>query len=159
MTFSQNPFRKHSTDNPASEQQEEIMSGRERRNAPRKNCAVPLRFRVDTNGHNPQAEDSAASQETRALKIPASSPTLEGEVLNLSENGVYFTSHEGLRIGAPLELYFTLPRELTGRSPEPVRCKARVVHVEERADQRGEKGIGVAVERFEPLVAVRDWSN
>lgn len=80
-------------------------------------------------------------------------------VLNLSEYGVYFTAREGLRVGAPLELYFTLPQELTGRSAESVRCRARVVHVEERADQRGVKGIGAAVERFERLATVHDWSN
>jgi hypothetical protein len=91
--------------------------------------------------------------------MPAPLASLAGEALNLSERGVYFTSREKLSIGAPLEMYFTLPRELTGRSPEPVRCKARVVHVEERANGRGVHGIGAAVERFELLAAAHDWSN
>lgn len=143
MPSSPNPFQKNSTGKPATEQQEDIMPGRERRISPRKNCAVSLRFRVIANGAKPQAP----------------SATLIGEALNLSERGVYFTSQEKLSIGAPLEMYLTLPRELTGRSPEPVRCKARVVHVEECARQRGVKGIGAAVERFELLAAAHDWSN
>jgi hypothetical protein len=135
------------------------MSGRERRISPRKKCALSLRYRVVANGRNPQTEQSAAGEGSRTVKIPASSASLEGEALNLSERGLYFTSREKLSIGAPLEIYLTLPRELTGRSPEPVRCSARVVHVEERAGELGVKGIGAAVERFEPLAAARDWSN
>jgi len=54
-----------------------------------------------------------------------------------------------------MELYFTLPRELTGRSPEPVRCCARAVHVEQKTDERRWTGIGAVVERFEPLVRFR----
>lgn len=119
------------------------MPGRERRIAPRKDCTVSLRFRVIGNGARQQAQATS----------------LIGEALNLSERGVYFTSQEKLSIGAPIEIYFTLPRELTGRSPEPVRCKARVVHVEERGNGRGVKGIGAAVERFELLAAAHDWSN
>jgi hypothetical protein len=135
------------------------MAGRERRISPRRNCVVLLRFRVIANGADPQTGATAAGDRTRALKVTASSATAEGEVLNLSERGLYFTSPEKLSVGAPLEMYLTLPRELTGRGPEPVRCKARVVHVEECAGQRGLKGIGAAVERFEPLAAPHDWSN
>jgi len=87
------------------------------------------------------------------------SATFEGHALNLSERGVYFTSREKLTVGEPIEIYLTLPRELTGRSPEPVRCSARVVHVEDRHDQRGMKGIGAIVDRFEAVVARRNWSN
>ena len=135
------------------------MSGRERRSSPRKDCAVPLRFRVVTNGRNAQAEEIAASYGMRDSKSFAYAATLEGEALNLSERGVYFTSREKLHVGEPLEMYFTLPRELTGRTHEQVRCSARVVHVDESADQKGARGIGATVERFEPLVAPRNWAN
>jgi PilZ domain len=83
----------------------------------------------------------------------------EGEVLNLSENGVYFTSRAKLSVGAPLEMHLTLPRELTGRNPEQVRCSARVVHVEDRSDLNGIAGIGAIVDRFEAVAAAHDWSN
>lgn len=135
------------------------MSGRERRNSPRKVCAVPLRYRVVSNGHNAQAAEIADSRPAGTPKGSAYGATLEGEALNLSERGVYFTSREKLDVGEPLELYFTLPRELTGRSPEQVRCSARVVHVDEPADPQGTRGIGATVERFEPVVAPRNWGN
>ncbi|MGD1210170.1 MAG: PilZ domain-containing protein [Candidatus Acidiferrales bacterium] len=135
------------------------MSSRERRVSPRKECAVPLRFRILTNGNDPHTEDIVASHETSAPRAQAYSATFEGQALNLSECGLYFTSREKLSVGEPLEIYLTLPRELTGRSPEPVRCSARVVHVEDRHDQRGMKGIGAVVDRFEAVVARRSWSN
>ena len=90
---------------------------------------------------------------------PALSTMVEGEALNLSERGIYFLTPERLRDGEPLEMYFTLPHELTGRSPEAVRCSARVVHVEQRPDRRGLMGVGAVVERFEPLASARNWSN
>jgi len=135
------------------------MPGRERRISPRKDCAVSLRFRVIANGAKPHAEPAAIGDANRVIKVAVPSATVEGKVLNLSERGVYFTSPERLSIGAPLEMYLTLPRELTGRGPEPVRCRARVVHVEEYSSERGVKGIGAAVERFELLAAAHDWSN
>jgi hypothetical protein len=126
------------------------MSGAERRISPRKPCVVPVRFRIVANG----------GRETLGLREAArNSVTHEGEVLNLSENGVYFTSRMKLIVGEPLEMHLTLPRELTGRNPEQVRCTARVVHVEDRSDLGGIAGIGAVVDRFEPIGATRDWSN
>jgi hypothetical protein len=135
------------------------MSGRERRTSPRKECVVPLRFRVVTNCRNAQAEEFAASYGLRGSKVFAHVAMMEGEALNLSERGVYFTSRERLHVGEPLEMFFTLPRELTGRGPEQVRCTARVVHVEDRTDLQGARGIGATVERFEPVLTPRNWAN
>jgi hypothetical protein len=53
----------------------------------------------------------------------------------------------------------TLPRELTGRSPEEVRCSALVVHVEDHADHQGYTGVGASIERFEPVNVTRNWAN
>jgi hypothetical protein len=135
------------------------MSANERRGAPRKECAVPLRFRVVSEEHNAQAESLAASFGARLTKSAAPAAACEGEACNLSERGVYFRARERVCVGERLEMYFTLPRELTGRAPEQVRCSARVVHVEESADHRGTTGIGAFVERFEPLMEPRNWSN
>jgi hypothetical protein len=82
-----------------------------------------------------------------------------GETVNLSERGICFKTAQNVRVGQSVEVYFTLPRELTGRSPEPVRCSARVVHVDQKADERGWTGVGAAVERFEPLKRFRTWDN
>ncbi|HKV04212.1 MAG TPA: PilZ domain-containing protein [Candidatus Acidoferrales bacterium] len=135
------------------------MSDRERRISPRKRCVVPLRFRVVMNGHNVQPEEITANFGIQTSKDSLYAATLEGEALNISERGMYFTSREKLRVGQPLEIYITLPRELTGRSPERVRCSARVVHVDETADPRGMRGIGATVERFEPVLEAREWAN
>jgi hypothetical protein len=133
------------------------MSGKERRSSPRKDCAVPLRFRVLAEPDHPW-EVLTAGHEGAAFKGSFYSAPLRGEAVNLSERGVYFTSHEKLSVGELLEMYFTLPRELTGRGPEQVRCSARVVHVEDRPDL-GRMGIGATVERFEPVMAARNWAN
>jgi hypothetical protein len=139
------------------------MSDRERRDSPRKECAVPLRFRVlaNGNGNGNQAHTEEADRPAEALAAPMSpyNPSFEGKALNLSERGLYFTAREKLSIGAPLEIYLTIPRELTGRGPEPVRCTARVVHVDEVYPQQGVKGIGAIVDRYETVAMSRNWDH
>ena len=128
------------------------MVNKERRIAPRKECTVPLRFRVA------KSVDSLA-RETAGASARTPFGTIEGESVNLSERGIYFRSRQRVNVGEPLEMYFTIPRELTGRSAEQVRCSARVVHVEPQADRQGLVGVGAAVERFEPMSSARDWGN
>jgi PilZ domain-containing protein len=129
------------------------MGTRERRISPRKDCIVPLRFRVT------KAAAQAAKGATGSLSAKTPFGTLEGESVNLSERGIYFRSRHSVSVGEPLEMYFTIPRELTGRGAEQVRCSARVVHVEPQADEQGLVGVGAAVERFEPMSGARDWGN
>lgn len=127
------------------------MAGKERRISPRKDCAVPLRFRI--------VATASADTQKRIAKTSAYHESQEGEAINLSERGIGFRSTQKVSVGEPLEIFFTLPRELTGRSPEQVRCSARVVHVEPRADQQGRIGVGAIVDRFEPIVARNNWDN
>ncbi len=127
------------------------MGNKERRIAPRKECTVPLRFRVA------KGADSFGREAGAAGRTPFG--TIEGESVNLSERGIYFRSRQRVNVGEPLEMYFTIPRELTGRGAEQVRCSARVVHVELQADRQGLVGVGAAVERFEPMSSARDWGN
>jgi hypothetical protein len=145
------------------------MSSNERRIAPRKIFSIPIRIRPLVSEAVSMAAGAATSR-TPATTSQASSgaslaqPTRvldmqQGETVNLSERGIYFKTSQKVQIGQAMELYFTLPRELTGRSPEPVRCSARVVHVEPQADERGLTGIGASVERFEPLQRFRTWDN
>jgi hypothetical protein len=130
------------------------MSGRERRISPRKECVVPLRFRVLSNaGVLAPVGASGRGGSDSGLGV------MEGEAVNLSERGIYFRSRERVSVGAPLEIYFRLPRELTGRSAEEVRCSARVVHVDSTESGDGLTGVGATVERFEPVAMIRDWHN
>ena len=130
------------------------MDGRERRVSPRKECAVPLRFRImGTNfGKEHQSEAEQLSRRSSLMG------TFDGHSVNLSERGIYFTSTQRMDIGEPLEMFFTIPRELTGRDSERVRCSARVVHVEERIERQGLLGFGAAVDRFE-TIGTRDLEN
>jgi hypothetical protein len=133
------------------------MSGKERRIAPRKDCAVPLRFRILSSAAGVSHAELVGGGVRQA--VAASRGIMEGEAVNLSERGIYFRSRERVSIGAPLEIYFRLPRELTGRSAEEVRCSARVVHVEQAESADGLTGIGATVERFEPVAMIRNWHN
>jgi PilZ domain len=135
------------------------MSNQERRRAPRKECLVPLRFRIIENGHcnsesTVRLTDSVAGPGTHARFAMA-----EGQAENLSERGVYFVCREKVSVGEEIELFFTLPAELTGRPPEGVRCKARIVYAQPLAKNPEMTGAGVMVNRFEPVSRARDWSN
>lgn len=133
------------------------MSGRERRVSIRKDCIVPVRFRVLPTGRFAAAQDAVDQIEFAAGTSGLASIT--GETVNLSERGLYFRSVHNFSVGQPLEIYLTLPRELTGRSPEEVRCSATIVHVEKYADGDGFTGVGASVERFDPANAVQNWAN
>ena len=140
----------------------------ERRIAPRKIFSIPIRIRpIATEsvtvaagaGMRPKSAMTSGPAQKSAAAGPAKVvDMLDGETVNLSERGVYFKSAQKVKIGQSVELYFTLPSELTGRSPEPVKCSARVVHVERQADDKGWLGVGASVERFEPLQRFR-WNN
>jgi PilZ domain len=144
------------------------MAGNERRTAPRKACSMSLRFRLrplaPVSAGFSKMPMSASTQLAPAGVIArtsaASLQAFEGETINLSERGIYFKSSQNLNVGEPIELFFTLPTELTGRSPEAVRCEARVVHIDEGVDAFGRTGVGASIERFEPANRWRsNWDN
>ncbi len=141
------------------------MKESERRNSPRKGCTVPLRFRVVANGRGEESHEEQSSGlstvttepgERNGVESLMSLAVAEGKALNLSERGIYFVSPENVNVGQTLEIYFTLPAELTGRAAEQVKCLAHVVHVDYGGITRG---IGASVECFEPIATGRNWSN
>lgn len=113
------------------------MDSTERRFKPRKEIAIPLRFRIATTNN--------AGMEA-------------GQTVNVSENGMYFVLDHSLIVGSQLEMFITLPNELTGKGSEEVRCTGRVVHVEPQAGPNGRSGIGVQIERFESVAASK-WAS
>lgn len=133
------------------------MSGAERRVSPRKDCVIPVRFRV-LDGAGESHETVRAINTARGPATRGHFGTIEGKTVNLSERGIYFVSGERITAGQSLELYFTLPAQLTGRQPERVRCCARVVHAE-KLNQEGLTGVGAVVEGFEPVPSLRTWDN
>jgi len=150
--------------NQAPRPEENSMPGKERRIFPRKPCTIPVRFRSIANEYVPVSMGVAAARgsakEIRTMRPrPSNQETIVGESVNLSELGIGFKSPFRFSVGEAVEIYFTLPRELTGRNPEEVRCNARVVHVEKEFDAQGMTGVGATVERFEPLDNGRKWEN
>jgi hypothetical protein len=141
------------------------MAGRERRLAPRKACSMSVRFRLKAVPVGAGVTAMAMSPSARVTQNPIRASVselraFEGETVNLSEHGIYFKSSHNLDVGEPIELFFTLPTELTGRSPEDVRCQARVVHVDRGVDIHGRNGVGASIERFEPTSRWRSsWDN
>lgn len=140
------------------------MSSKERRIAPRKNCTIPIHFRSFTSEFVPAAVGVGARngspREGRQSRAQMGyQETIVGETVNLSERGIGFRSPLKFSVGETVEMYFTLPRELTGRRAEEVRCNARVVHIENKADALGMMAVGAEVEQFEPLNVQRSWEN
>jgi len=136
------------------------MNSNERRMSPRKTFVAPVRFRF----LREEVATAVDGRETRfghALEMRAKLASLEqfeGETLNISERGVGFVTNEQMEVGEPLEMRFTLPRELTGRSTEDVRCNSRVVHVDPGPAQ-GTYRIGAYVENYKPVYYGQVWDN
>jgi hypothetical protein len=137
------------------------MSDQERRNAPRKSYAIPVRFNVITEQYAMVGVASAASAPSHQnAKMLTTIPLpKQGEIVNLSERGIGFKTRQNLNVGENVEIFFTLPTALTGRAPEDVRCNAQVVRVDKSADTNGMIAIGAAIDRFERTSVTRNWDN
>jgi hypothetical protein len=136
-------------------------SQEDRRIVPRKACVMPIRFVVLADEfayagralpHTAVAEKNASAGAAKPLQPH------EGITINLSERGVGFKSKQTVSLGQSIEMYFTLPTELTGRIPEDVRCTARIVHVDHHEDH-GFTSVGANIERFERITSGRVWGN
>jgi PilZ domain len=119
----------------------------ERRTAPRKPCAVPVRFRVRTEIFAPEPPERMRTHGGHSSSMRTAG-IQEGETINISELGLYFKSTKHVAFGEEIEVSLKLPVELTGRGPEQVKCSARVIHVERSRDGKGMSIIGAAIGRF-----------
>ncbi len=107
----------------------------ERRLSPRLEFRLPLRMRIAANPKSGQTE------------------SFRGETLNVSERGICFTAERSLRLGTPLEVSLTMPREITGHQATEVLCSARVVHVQPGLTPKAPPRIGAYFEQVEPAAA------
>jgi PilZ domain len=137
------------------------MSSHERRIAPRKSYAIPVRFHVVSEQYAMVGVASVATAPAHAnAKILTTIPLpQQGEIVNLSERGIAFKTRQNLSVGETVEIFFTLPTALTARALEDVRCSARVVRVEKDRDISGMMSIGAAIDRFERTPVSRNWDN
>jgi hypothetical protein len=137
------------------------MAAEDRRIVPIKPYTMPIRFVLFSEelalaGHfqgTTHAAPESKSGFSRAIEPH------QGETFDLSERGIGFKSQQPIGLGQSIELFFTLPTELTGRIPEDVRCTAKVVHVDNRLDPRGRTCVGATIERFERITPRRSWGN
>jgi len=137
------------------------MSSHERRIAPRKSYAIPVRFNVVSEQYAMVGVASVATAPAHAnAKILTTIPLpQQGEIVNLSERGIAFKTRQNLSVGETVEIFFTLPTALTARAPEDVRCSARVVRVENDRDISGIMSLGAAIDRCERTSVSRNWDN
>jgi hypothetical protein len=139
-----------------------FMLATDRRIVHRKPYVMPIRFIVlseeSAMSENVHPNSRVAAVGGEIAKAQALVPHV-GETVNLSECGVAFKSRHAVSLGQPIELFFTLPTELTGRLPEDVRCTARVVHVDHLHDLQGNIRVGATIERFERAAPTRSWGN
>jgi len=132
----------------------------ERRIVPRKPYTLPVKFNIvpeefaAVSVREAHAESRSSVRSVETLPLPQA-----GESVNLSERGIFFKTRHAVRIGDKVEMFFSLPTELTGRAIEEVKCSARVVHVDESPDSTGQIGIGASIECFERTSVARNWAN
>ena len=110
------------------------MSSMKRRAEARIDVRMPIRFRPIT--EPPSPEQSAES-------------------VNISQHGLCFSTTCPLHVGEEVEIYLTMPRELSENLMR-VRWNARVVHVEPNSPA-GKAGVGVRVERHSPMAKRESW--
>ena len=80
------------------------------------------------------------------------------ESVNLSQRGLFFSTGSPLQVGTRVEVLMIMPQEISGTPPIEVRCVGRVVHVQP-GWLLGKTGIGVRIERYEPVGTKERWAN
>lgn len=115
------------------------MRASERRQLARVNHRTPLRF--------------------RAVGVAADKTEHFTEALNVSRGGFFFASSAPLQVGMPIEATIRMPVEVTGNSPQEMRCTARVVHVRNEPYGDGRIGFGVEIEKYQTVAVQERWMS
>jgi len=76
-------------------------------------------------------------------------PGEDAESLNVSEYGLYFTTHAPMQTGAVVEVAICMPRQVSGEESGEWRCIGRVVRVERIQSGIETLGIGVRFDCYE----------
>src|SRR3954471_5106120 len=96
------------------------------------------------------------SDKRRAQRYPMALPVAvrlsEAEAAvttkDISSSGVYLEFSSPMDVGSSLEFVLTLPRELTDGQPVQVKCRGKVVRVDQTATENG-VGVAATIERYE----------
>lgn len=81
------------------------------------------------------------------------------ESLNVSEGGMFFPTNLPLCRGAPVQLVFKMPKEITHKPTTEWMCLAHVVHVRPLSSRKGSLGVGVQFDCYEVLPAAGPLSG
>jgi hypothetical protein len=109
------------------------MSSNERRTVPHRAAPIVVRFNVITQEFAAVGARARVGIPRGARKFLETIPLpQQGETVDRSERGIRFRTRHSLSVGESVEVFFTLPTELTGRAMEEVQCNARVVQVDEK---------------------------
>ena len=93
-----------------------------------------------------------------SLKIPirvrmlkSATPEHGVESLNVSTHGIGLATNLPLREGAPVQVIFEMPKEVTNKPASEWRCTGHVVHVLKKSSPQGAICVGVAFACYEVL--------
>lgn len=93
------------------------------------------------------------------VSVPNSTaPEQRTESLNVSEGGMFFPTNLPLCRGAPVQLVFKMPEEITHKPAAEWVCLAHVVHVRPLSSRKGSLGVGVQFDRYEVVPAAEPLS-
>ena len=84
------------------------------------------------------------------LPINRESGSHSGQTRDISTRGVYFTTHRELTTGTEVDFTFTLPPEITLTESIRVRCKGKVVRVDEGGNE-GRVAVAAVIDEYEFL--------
>jgi len=84
------------------------------------------------------------------------SPERLAQTVNMSPRGLCVATDFPLQVGMQVELFLRIPREVSGHETTDVRCVARVVRVDS-GTIAGKLGVGMRIERYEPLKMRDRW--
>jgi hypothetical protein len=103
-----------------------------------------------SNNHNEQRNTRRFS-----LKLPltivdsGSVPTIASQTKDVSARGVFFYLNSEITKGSPIEFTLTLPPEITLTERIRVRCKGKVVRVDQ--SNGAQVGIAAAIDQYDFL--------
>jgi hypothetical protein len=116
------------------------MASHERRIAPRKSYAIPVRFNVITEPYAMVGVAGAATVPAHANAKLLSTIALpqHDEIVNLSERGIGFKTRQNRNVGENVEVFFTLPTALTARAGRRTLQRASGACGEGSGDERND---------------------
>lgn len=76
-------------------------------------------------------------------------PEQTAETENLSERGIFFSTHSPISLNTPLELSFKMPQEVSGQCAADWRCLGHVVRLVHGFASRSQCGVGVQFDFYE----------